>query len=129
MTTINDLIAATVAATNDDEPATLSRRANDKMTPVTEEEFFAACPGRDIFYLTLEPGQPDTIRDHVAGGSQNNPMDFDGGLYARRVEGDRYLCSIGPHYPLRFLHLPLPAVAAEPPQLQESVRGPLLAGP
>ena len=102
----------------------LSRQSNNIWTPTTEKQFITTYGDRHIFYATLREKTwrgtttPDKISDHAAGNAKGDGIPgFDAGLYAWRVEGQRYLVSIGKHYPLDYIHLSLPCVSVEKPQL------------
>ena len=111
----------------EDPIAHASWTSNAILQPTTEEEFRAVYSDRDLFYAVLKGPTETVIRDHLAGGTQNNPPDFDGGLYAYRIEGQRYLCSVGIDYPRNFIGLSLPFESVETPQIQVSRFGPILA--
>ena len=108
----------------DDQAAVNSRQSNNTWTPKTVKQFKTTYPDRHIFYAVLEKkardgtSPPDTILDHMAGNAKGDGVqDFDAGLYAWRVEGQRYLVSVGKDYPLTYIQLSLPCVSAETPQL------------
>jgi hypothetical protein len=77
----------------EDPIAHASWTSNAILQPTTEEEFRKVYSDRDLFYAVLKGPTETVIRDHLAGGTQNNPPDFDGGLYARRSVVTHYVRS------------------------------------
>ena len=103
----------------DDNEASNSYKQNHMWKPETETQFLVTYPKRHIFYMTMEDSSEDKITDHIAGGANGAGIqDFDGGVYACRIEGQRYLVSVGKNYPLQYLQLALgKGLSVEKPQL------------
>ena len=67
--------------------------------------------------------------DHLRSRGGGDPS-FDGGLYAHRMSGQRYLVSVGKDYPLDFFGLSITLKDVDTPQLNVPAgREPMLVYP
>ena len=112
------------ATLGDVRTAFYSRQSNNIWAPKTERQFTTTYSNRHIFYAVLHEKTwrgttiHDKISSHAAANAKGDGIpDFDAGLYAWRVEGQRYLVSVGKDYSLDYIHFSLPCVSVERPQL------------